>query len=88
MTKRKRKLTAQQRAEKKRRRQEYMTIFVGGKQKRVKRPPTIEGISVQSQGRDRVWKVESAANFHIPDTAPFRLFSPNNTYKLVGSVLI
>ncbi|MDD4735277.1 MAG: hypothetical protein PHP44_04135 [Kiritimatiellae bacterium] len=37
MTKRKRKLTAAEKAEKKRRQREYMTIFVNGKQKRVKR---------------------------------------------------
>ena len=58
MAKRKRKLTAQQRAEKKRRRQECMTIFVGGKQKRVKRPPTIDGMSVQEFTRrnaDALW---------------------------------
>jgi hypothetical protein len=42
----------------KRRRQEYMTIFVGGKQKRVKRPPTIEGMSVEEFTRrnaDALW---------------------------------
>jgi len=44
MSKRKRKLTAAEKAEKKRRRREYMTIFVNGKQKRVKREPTIEGL--------------------------------------------
>ena len=44
MAKAKRKLTAREKAEKKRRRREYMTIFVNGKQKRVKRPPTIDGI--------------------------------------------
>jgi len=43
MARRKRKLTP---AEKKRRRREYMTIFIGGKQKRVKRPPTIDGMDV------------------------------------------
>lgn len=42
----KRKLTAAEKAEKKRRRREYMTIFVNGKQKRVKRPPTIDGMDV------------------------------------------
>jgi uncharacterized protein YnzC (UPF0291/DUF896 family) len=44
MTKRKRKLTAVEKAEKKRRQQEYMTIFINGKQKRVKRPPAIDGM--------------------------------------------
>jgi len=46
MAKRKPKLTAAERAEKKRQRKEYMTIFIKGKQKRVKRPPTIEGMDV------------------------------------------
>ncbi len=44
MSKRKRKLTAAEKTEKKRRRAEYMTIFINGKQKRVKRPPTIDGM--------------------------------------------
>jgi len=54
----KRKLTAQQRAEKKRRRQEYVTIFIRGKQKRVRRPATIEGISVEEfvhNNADPLW---------------------------------
>ena len=46
MTNRKRKLTVTETAEKKRRQKEYMTIFINGKQKRVKRPPTIEGLDV------------------------------------------
>jgi hypothetical protein len=58
VARRKRELTAQQRAEKKRRREEFMTIFVGGKQKRVKRPPTIDGMSVEEFTRrnaDALW---------------------------------
>lgn len=46
MSKRKRKLTAAEKAEKKRRQKEYMTIFINGKQKRVKRPSTIDGLDV------------------------------------------
>jgi hypothetical protein len=46
MSKRKRKLTAAQKAEKARRRQEYMTVFVNGRMKRVRRPPMIEGVTV------------------------------------------
>ena len=45
MAKSKKKLTAAQRAEKKRRKREFMTIFIRGKQVRVRRPSTIEGIS-------------------------------------------
>jgi len=44
MTKQKRKLTSTEKAVQRRRREEYMTIFVNGKQKRVKRPPTINGM--------------------------------------------
>lgn len=44
MAKHNRKLTAAEKAEKKRRRKEYMIIFVNGKQKRLKRPPTIDGM--------------------------------------------
>jgi hypothetical protein len=44
--KRKRKRTAAERAARKRRKAEFQTVFVGGKQKRVRRPPTIDGMSV------------------------------------------
>jgi hypothetical protein len=46
MGKKKRKLTPKEKSEKKRRQKEYMTIFINGKQKRVKRPPTIDGMPV------------------------------------------
>ena len=58
MAKRKRKLTVAEKAEKKRRQKEYMTIFVNGKQKRVKRPPTIDGMDVDEYSRrnaDPIW---------------------------------
>ena len=58
MAKRKRKLTPTQKAEKKRRRRKYMTIFVNGKQKRVKRPATIDGIDVDTfirRNADPIW---------------------------------
>lgn len=44
--KKKRQLSAAERAAKRKRRQEYETIFVRGKQKRVRRPPSIDGMSV------------------------------------------
>jgi uncharacterized protein YnzC (UPF0291/DUF896 family) len=58
MAKRKRKLTAAERAEKKRRRKEYMTIFIKGKQKRVKQAPTIDGMDVDEfirRNADPIW---------------------------------
>jgi hypothetical protein len=57
-TKQKRKLTAAEKAAKKRRRSEYMTIFICGKQKRVRRPPTIEGLDVDEfirRNADPMW---------------------------------
>lgn len=58
MKKQKKKLTPAQKAAKKKRREEYMTIFINGKQKQVKRPVTIEGISVDEFTRrnaDPIW---------------------------------
>jgi predicted RNase H-like HicB family nuclease len=45
--KRKRKLTAAEKAAKKRKKAEFRTVFINGKQKRVRRPPTIDGMSVE-----------------------------------------
>ena len=58
MPKPQRKLTWREKAEKKRRRREYMTIFVHGKQKRVKRPPTIDGMDIDDfilANADPIW---------------------------------
>jgi 16S rRNA U516 pseudouridylate synthase RsuA-like enzyme len=58
MAKPKRKLTKAEKAEKKRRRAEYETIFLNGKQKRVKRPPTIDGMDVDEfirRNADPIW---------------------------------
>jgi hypothetical protein len=54
----KRKLPPAEKAEKKKRQQEYMTIFINGKQKRVKRPPTIDGIDAEEfmrRNADQIW---------------------------------
>jgi hypothetical protein len=45
--KRKRKLTAAEKAAKQRRKAEFRTVFINGKQKRVRRPPTIDGMEVE-----------------------------------------
>ncbi len=58
MAKQKRKLTPAQKAAKKKRQKEYMTIFINGKQKRVKRPPTIDGMDVDEfirRNADPIW---------------------------------
>jgi len=51
-------MTAAQKAAKKKRQKEYLTIFVHGKQKQVKRPPTIDGIPLDEYIRgnaDPIW---------------------------------
>ena len=58
MKKPKRKLTAAEKSEKRRRQKDYMTIFINGKQKRVKRPPTVEGLEVDEfirRNADPIW---------------------------------
>lgn len=53
-----RKLTSKEKAEKKRRKKEFMTILVNGKQKRVRRPPTVDGIEAGEfvlQNADPIW---------------------------------
>ena len=56
MTKQKR--TPADKTQKKNRQMEYMTIFIDGKQKQVKRPPTIEGIDLDGfikRNADPIW---------------------------------
>ena len=58
MAKQKRKLTPAQKAAKKKRQKEYMTIFINGKQKRVRRPPAIDGMDVDEfirRNADPIW---------------------------------
>lgn len=54
----KKKLTAAQRAERKRRKEEFETVFMNGKQVRVRRPPTIDGMDVEEfirHNADPIW---------------------------------
>ncbi|MFC1637310.1 hypothetical protein ACFL5Z_21020 [Planctomycetota bacterium] len=58
MTRRKKKLTPEQEAAKEKRREEYMTVFMNGKQKRIKRPPIIDGMDVEEflrRNADPIW---------------------------------
>lgn len=58
MGKRKRKLTAAEKRARKQRRKEFMIIFINGKQKRVRRPPTIDGMEVDEfirRNADPIW---------------------------------
>lgn len=58
MAKQKRKLTREEKAAKARRKTEFMTIFVNGRQKQVRRPQVIEGVGVDEfilRNADPVW---------------------------------
>jgi hypothetical protein len=58
MAKQKRKLSRAEKAEKARRRVEFMTVFVNGKQRRVRRAPLIDGMDPDEfirQNADEVW---------------------------------
>jgi hypothetical protein len=70
MAKRKRKLTAAEKAAKKRRKIEYETILINGKQKRVKRPPTIDGMDVDEfilRNADPIWLHQNEMWEYITD---------------------
>ena len=58
MAKPKKKLTAAQRAAKRQRKKDFMTVFMNGKQVRVRRPPTIDGMDSEEfirQNADPIW---------------------------------
>jgi hypothetical protein len=46
MGRRKHTLTAAEKAAKQERREEFQTIFLNGRMKRVRRPPTVDGMSI------------------------------------------
>ena len=56
--KRKRKLTAAERRERRERKRKFMTIFINGKQKRAPRPQEIDGLPVVEfiiRNADPIW---------------------------------
>jgi len=58
MAKPKKKLTSAQRAAKKQRKKDFMTVFMNGKQVRVRREPTIDGMDLDEfihQNADPIW---------------------------------
>jgi hypothetical protein len=58
MAKRKHKLSAAEKRTRKKRREEFMIIFINGKQKRVKRPPAIDGLPLDEfirRNADPIW---------------------------------
>jgi len=74
MRKAKRKLTAAEKEAREKRRQEFMSIFVNGKQKRVRRPITIDGLDVDEfirQNADSIWLHQSGLWEHLGDNEPF-----------------
>lgn len=80
----KKKLTPAQKAEKRRRKAEFETIFVGGKQKRVKRrEPLVEGIPVDEfirRNADPIWLHQNELwEYMEPSTeapAPYKIDEP------------
>jgi hypothetical protein len=74
MAKQKRKLTPQEKAMKKRRQLEFMTIFINGKQKRVRRPETIEGMPEDEfilANADPIW-LHQNEQWHAQNAASLR----------------
>jgi len=72
MAKPKRKLTTREKAEKKQRHLEYMTIFINGKQKRVKRPPTVDGMPADEfilLNADAIW-LHQHGEWHAIEAEP------------------
>ena len=58
MSKKKNKLTAAQRAARCRPKAEYTTVFINGKKKKVRRPPTIDGLDAEEfirRNADVIW---------------------------------
>ncbi len=76
MGKRKRKLTAAEKAEKRRRRELYEFVFIGGRMKRVRRSPRIDGMDADEFIRrnvDPAWLHQNEMWEYIEvDDADFR----------------
>ena len=74
MGKQKRKLTAAEKRAKQKRRQEYETVFLNGKQKQIKRPPTIDGMDVDEfiqRNADPIWLHENGMWEYLDNDPPF-----------------
>jgi hypothetical protein len=74
MAKRRRKLTAAEKKARRERKQAWMTIFINGKQKRVRRPELIDGIPVDefiARNADPTWLHQNELWEYMTDsTAP------------------
>jgi len=71
MKKPKRKRSAAEKRARRERKKQFMTIFVNGKQKRVSRPPLIDGLPVEefiARNADPIWLHENGLwEFMTPD---------------------
>lgn len=73
MGKGKRKLTAPEKAEKRRCQSEFMTIFIRGKMKRVQRSPMVEGLPVEEfirRNADPIWLLQNEMRECIEESRP------------------
>ncbi len=62
------KLTAAERRAKRERKRDFMTIFINGKQKRVRRPQTVDGLPVEeyiARNAGPIWLHENGLWEHI-----------------------
>jgi len=70
MKKPKRKRTAAEKRVRRERKKKFMIIFINGKQKRVRRPPQIEGTSVEefiARNADPIWLHQNELWEHMPE---------------------
>lgn len=70
MAKQKKKLTAEQRRQRRERKQNFETVFINGMQKRIRRPPTVDGIPVDefiAANADPIWLLENGMDEHLED---------------------
>jgi hypothetical protein len=66
----KRKRTAAEKRERRQHKEQFMTIFINGKQKRVPRPPLIDGLSVEeffSRNADPIWLHQNELWWLMPE---------------------
>lgn len=69
----KRKLTPAEKEAKKARQKKYMTVFMNGKQKRVKRPPMVDGIPLDEfirRNADPIWLHQNEMWEYMPIEEP------------------
>ena len=66
----KRKRTAAEKRARREREKKFMTIFINGKQKRVPRPPLIDGMPVEefiARNADPIWLHENGLWEYMPE---------------------